>query len=713
MPGQDPSAGNGARRQEGGQPPWQQAREQLRAWWAVPVVRRTTIAVTAVVVAPVALLALVFAYYFLTADVPTAAAATHPDPTQVLDASGKTIGQIDPTEVGRDVDVSALPDHVVHAVLAAEDRDFYGHGGISVAGTTRAFFANLRSGAIEQGASTIDQQYVGLVDHTGRSYLGKLREAATALRLDDRYPKDRILQMYLNSVPFGRQANGIDAAARTFFAVPATKLDVNQAATLAGMIAAPSAYDPEQHPDRTRKRRDYVLDGMATKGWIDRTTATEVASSPLPKLSAPPTTKQGSDAYFVDAVRSQLPDLLGDRYSGDVASGLVVHTTIDARLQQLAQQTLRERISSQPDGGAIVSVEPATGAVRALVGGTDPERQRFNAATKAVRQPGSSFKPVTLAAFVAAGNSPKTRFKAPETYPVQGSDGEHEIHNYSGHGWGVVDVHKATVHSINTVYMQLAEKVGLDQVVQTAHDLGIRSDLPAVPTLALGAGGVTPLELSSVYATLAAQGVHRGPFLVTKVETPDGEVLYEHETTDEPVLDQNTAAVVTDTLTDVVRSGTGTAADIGRPVAGKTGTTNDYRDAWFAGYVPQLATVVWVGNLDNSPMDKVTGGSLPAEVWSAYMSQALQGVPVQGFPAPDLAGLSTSEGVPPPPPPPPSPAPAPSPSGPPSPSASPSPSTSPTVVPTAPTTSPSPSSSPSSSPSPSGEATVLPGSGDG
>ncbi len=304
-------------------------------------------------------------------------------------------------------------------------------------------------------------------------------------------------------------------------------------------------------------------------------------------------------------------------------------------MQRLAQETLRRHLSESPDTGAVVTVDPASGEVRALVGGADFADQPFNAAVQARRQPGSAFKPVTLAAFVEDGRTPNdSRYDAPAQLEV----GSETVANFGGSGFGRLSVREATVRSVNTVYMQMIEDVGASEVADLAGDLGITSELPAVPSLTLGTGEVTPIEMASVYATLAANGTHRTPTLLRSVEEPDGDVIHEPDPDERRVLSEQTAAQVTDVLADVVERGTGTPAQIGRPVAGKTGTTDASRDAWFVGYTPQLATAVWVGNADNASMGEATGGGLAAPIWSEYTRAAMEPLPVVDLPTADTAG---------------------------------------------------------------------------
>jgi penicillin-binding protein 1A len=565
------------------------------------------------------------------------------DPTVVLDADDELVQTLERAAVRENVSLDDLPSHVPDALLAAEDRRFYEHRGFSIRAIARAAYANLRAGEVVQGASTIHQQYVALaVADIDDSFAGKFREAAVAAKLDDEFDDDRILEMYLNSVPFGRTAYGIQAAARTYFDVDAADLDVEQAATLAGMIAAPTAFDPERNPEGAAARRDFVLDGMATMGALDRDRAEELVGTELPELRTEPLFTLGPDAYFLDVVRDQLPELIGDDV--DVSSGLTVRTTLDPRAQQLAHDHLQDHLGDAADSGAIVSIDPATGAVRTLLGGPDYAEQQFNVAMDGRRQIGSSFKTFALAELVARGYDPdETEVDAPREHTIETDTDTVTVGNYSGQGYGEVSVRRATRDSINTAFVLLADSLGHDEVAEMAVRLGIEQEIAAVPSTVLGTPDLSPLEVTAAYATLSAEGVRNAPYLVEQVERHDGEVLYEHTPDPEEVLSVDEAAVITDVLVDVVTQGTGTAADIGRPVAGKTGTTNDFRDAWFVGYTPELATAVWVGNQDNSPMDGVAGGSIPAATWGTYVAAVLEDTDVRGFPSPDTSGLEPFE----------------------------------------------------------------------
>ncbi|MDP9021176.1 MAG: transglycosylase domain-containing protein, partial [Actinomycetota bacterium] len=605
-----------------------------------PTVRRlasgSTLASAVVSVAALGTLAVAYAG----AHVPPAAGAL---PTVVVDVEGRELGSLR-AQAHDPVAVDELPAHVVHAVLAAEDRSFRRHHGISIRGSLRALWANLTAGTVEQGGSTITQQYVGLL--TGQLRPGwreKVEEALISLKLERQLDKDTILQRYLNTVYWGRGAYGIGAAARTYFGVPATQLDVNQAATLAAMIAQPEQLDPARVPHTLNVRRVSTLRGMSAQGWLPAAAADDAIAAGVPGALRGNAVAHDVGPYYLDAVREQLAAQLGEDAP---FTGYQVQVEMDLELQRLAEQVVADHLDAQADSGALVAIDPRDGGVRAMVGGPDYARQPLNTAVQSRRPAGSAFKPFTLAAFVEAGYAPSSRFRAPREIDVEVPGPDVTVANYARSSYGVQTVREATTTSTNTVYMQMVATVGPEAVVDVARRAGIRSELPAVPTIALGVGDVSPLELATGYATLAGGGVLTEPRLIRQVVAHDGTVVRRDQPRHTRAMEVRTAQVVTDVLTRVMESGTGKAADIDRPAAGKTGTTNAHRDAWFAGYVPELVTVVWYGNLDNSPMDRMTGGALPAETWAAFMSAALDGQPTGDFPTPDLTGLRSIDRMP-------------------------------------------------------------------
>ncbi|MEX2549907.1 MAG: transglycosylase domain-containing protein, partial [Nitriliruptoraceae bacterium] len=571
----------------------------------------------------------------------------------VFDIDGEEVGGL-ASETGReDVDLAELPSHVPDAVLAAEDRGFYDHRGISVTGIARALFTNVRAGEVQQGGSTITQQYIkNATQRPEQTYQRKVEEAALAIKLEQAYEKDEILGFYLNTIYWGRGTYGIEASARTFFGVSASELSVNQAATLAGIVAAPEAFDPLENPARADERRRFVLNGMVETGALSRAEADQLIDEGLPEVTEQRGLDRGPNAYYVDAVRRELaarPEFA----QGELFRGLRIYTELDQSMQVAAQETIATAIADGPsDTGAIVSIDPQTGGVRALVGGPDIDQQPFNTAVRSIRQVGSTFKPFTLQAFIEAGRSPETRFAAPAEIEID--DAQEPIRNFAGSSFGEQTVRQATASSTNTVYVQMQEEVGREAVIDAARRAGLpreraeevfpteREDGPTMNPLAgltLGQSAFTPLELTSAYGTYAAEGFHARPRLVVRVEDTDGRAIFTPGPREDQAVDVQVARAVTDVLAQVVSSGSGTAAALDdRPAAGKTGTTNEGRDVWFAGYVPQLATTVWLGNLDNTPIeaDNATGGGLAAPVWRTYMLRATEGLEVQGFTEPSL-----------------------------------------------------------------------------
>jgi 1A family penicillin-binding protein len=618
-----------------------------------------------------------------------------PQTTFVLDRNGKLITTLH-AEVNRVVvPFDQIPDVMKNAVIAAEDKDFYHHGGVSYFSIIRAGWADLTHGRIEQGGSTITQQYVKNV-YTGnkRTFGRKIKEAILAVKVDHKYSKDEILGRYLNTVYFGNGAYGVQAAAQMYFGIPARKLNLLQAAALAAVIPAPAVYDPVDHPDAAKVRRNSVLQKMADQGYITQEEADSLQDEPVKVRLRPEVAHKF--AYFVSVVSKALQDTYG--YAETFTGGLRVTTTLDSRMQRAAEQAVASHLPAKSDpAAALVAIDPRTGAIRAMVGGRDFTRAKFNLATQAHRQAGSAFKPFTLAAAMEQKISLKSMWQGPSEITIDdprcaNPDGTPwNVHNYADEESGTFELTDATAHSVNTIFAQLVVAVDPTNVVDMAERMGIRSELQPVCSITLGTQPVSPLDMTTSYATLAARGVLHSPFTVAAVKSTDDHINDTYKPKEgERALRRNDADLVTFALQAVVERGTGTAADIGRPVAGKTGTAQKFVDAWFCGYTPQLAACVWVGYPKGEiPMENVEGyssvfgGSIPAAIWHDFMSAAMQGQPVVDFPEPSFEGydefpegaISSPEPAPspspkPPPPPPPSVEPSPSESPPPEPSPS-------------------------------------------
>lgn len=539
-----------------------------------------------------------------------------------------------------------IPQFVRDAVVAIEDERFYSHSGVDLIAIARALWADIRSGGYVQGASTITQQFIKNAFITDEKTIDrKVREAALAYQLEKKWSKEKILDEYLNIIYFGEGAYGLQAAARTYFGVDSSQLTIAQAALLVAVPKSPSNYSPRRNPEAALGRRELVLNKMFQQGYLSSGELQEALAEPL-RLAPPRTATDVRFPYWVELVREQLVSRYG---SGTVLQGgLRVYTTIDPRMQEAAEGAVADVLNEPGDpAAALIAIDLHTGGIVAMVGGADFGQQQFNLATQGRRQPGSSFKTFVLTAAVEQGVSPATTYQSgPVTIELPGDDW-----NVKSKDVGPVTLAEATASSINGTYARLIMDVGPEKVVETARKLGIRTPLQPNPAIALGGLtiGVSPLEMAAAYGTLATGGDRLSgsvgfdsddplaPIAIARVERADGELLDENKLVRTPALDPRVAYVVTDILRGVIAHGTGRAADIGRPAAGKTGTTQEYRDAWFVGYTPDIVAAVWVGYPDEQKEMNdvhgitVTGGSFPAEIWAAFMAAAHDGMEPHDF----------------------------------------------------------------------------------
>ncbi|HYM32465.1 MAG TPA: penicillin-binding protein 1A [Candidatus Cybelea sp.] len=547
----------------------------------------------------------------------------HPSVT-LIDGNGATYATFGDL-YGEFIPVDQMPKVVPEALLATEDRRFFHHFGIDPIGLARAVFADLRAGHLVQGGSTITQQLAKNVFLTpDRTLKRKVQEVLLALWLEHKFSKDQILSLYLNRVYFGAGTYGVDAASERYFSKSARDLALPEAAMLAGLLKAPTRYGPITNPTGARERASLVLDRMAAADFI--TTDQAKAAKAHPAVAIQPKVPLRNSRYFADWVLEGI-----DEYAGRGWSDLVVVTTLDMKLQADAERAVEGVLAKSGEArdvsqAALVALGP-DGAVRAMVGGRDWRDSPFNRATQARRQPGSSFKLFVYLAGLEAGLSPES---AAVDSPI--SVGHWSPKNDSNHYYGETTLREAFAHSMNSVAVQVAQQVGLETVIAMAHRLGITGELPEVPSVALGTGEVSLLELTGAYDVVANGGMGVIPYGIAEIRTRDGQVLFRRQGGGPGrVLPERVDRQMNELLTAVVESGTGHAAMLDRPAAGKTGTTQDFRDAWFVGYTSNLVAGVWVGNDDGEPMKRVSGGTIPVKIWHDFMAAGTAGQPVEAL----------------------------------------------------------------------------------
>ena len=557
----------------------------------------------------------------------------------IYDVKGRLLTRLH-GEANRDVvPLEEISPELKKAVLAMEDSHFYQHQGINPTSIARALVVNLRSGEIEEGASTLTMQLVKNVFLSPeKTFSRKLAEAVLALRMEQVFTKDEILEMYLNTIYWGHNNYGVETAAQSYFQKSAEELNLAEATMMAGLIQAPEQYSPFVDYAATKQRQATVLNRMEEIGWITSQTADSAIDEPL--LVGKPTAWEESKLPAVtQAVKAELNEQFGKEAATE--GGLRVQTTLDYFFQQMAREIVKNANQELRRRGlnshqiALVAVDPRTHFVKAMVGRVNYQNSQFNRALNARRQPGSSFKPfVYYTAFASGKYTPSSTIK---DTPVKYRDGSgyYRPRNYGGGFAGTMSLRQALAQSQNVPAVKLGQKVGLNNVIDVAKKLGMESPLQPVVSLPLGSVGVTPLEMAGAYATFANNGWHSDTTFIVRVTDSQGNVLLNNQPDPKLVLNQWAVASLNSVLQDVIQSGTGTKAQIGRPAAGKTGTTTSERDVWFVGYVPQLATAVWIGNDNYQPLGSdVTGGGFAAPVWRQFMKKALVEEPVQQFPSP-------------------------------------------------------------------------------
>lgn len=557
----------------------------------------------------------------------------------IYDIQGKLLASIH-GEANREViPLDRISPHLKRAVLASEDSHFYDHHGINPSGVGRALIVNLAAGGVREGGSTITMQLVkNLFLSQRRAFTRKLAEGVLAIRLEQILSKDQILEMYLNQVYWGHNNYGVQTAARTYFDKSAVNLNLAESAMMAGLIQAPEEFSPFANMRLAKQKQREVLGRMLDLNWISQEEHDNALQQEL-KFGRIRSFQGSALPYVTNAVAQELATKFGREAL--LKGGMRVQTTVDAQFQMMAEQTVSKWHKNLSGQGlrnnqiALVAVDPRTHFVKALVGGVNSRASEFNRATQAQRQPGSAFKPfVYYAAFATGKFAPDSIV---QDTPVRYRDGSgwYSPRNYDGSFKGPMTIRTALAQSRNIPVIKLGMTIGMNKVVEVCRTLGITSPMEPVTSLPLGAIGMTPLEMASAYATFANYGWQSPPTVMARVTDSSGNILLDNTPKPQLVLDQWAAAATIDVMRAVVSEGTGRGADIGRPSAGKTGTTSSERDIWYVGTVPQLTTAVWVGRDDNRPLARgATGGGMVAPIWKEFMEQALKGVPSENFKPP-------------------------------------------------------------------------------
>ncbi len=562
------------------------------------------------------------------------------DNTVTIKAADGTILQQQGPATRQHLQLKEIPKPLIQAFIASEDRRFYQHSGVDYQGIVRASFANLRSANVVEGGSTITQQLARILFlEQERSLWRKLKEVRLSQKIEQKLSKEQILERYLNLVYLGEGAYGVADAASVYFSKPVNKLTLPEMAAIAGLAPAPSLYSPAVNNAAALQRRNLVLQRMEDDGVITPVAAAAAKIAPLEIKPSLPKRLQVQAPYFTTYIQKELPKYI----SQDVlaAGGLTVETTLNPQWQKIAEKAVQETVERNGrwqrfEQAAMVAIDPRNGEIKALVGGKDFGKNQFNRVTQAQRQPGSTFKGFVYTAAIATGISPyKSYLDAP--YIIEG----YEPKNYNRDHRGWLTMRDALTASINTIAVKVLLDVGFQPTIQLAHQMGIKSQLKPTYSLALGSSEVNLLELTSAYGTLAAGGMHTEAHPIRRILNRSGEVLYAAKYQPKRVVDQNSAAIATWMLQNVVQAGTGRPAQLNRPVAGKTGTSDESRDLWFIGYIPQLVTGVWLGNDNNKPT--FGSSSTAAAAWQQFMLPAVAKMPVENFPEkPKLVGRKGS-----------------------------------------------------------------------
>jgi membrane peptidoglycan carboxypeptidase len=599
--------------------------------------------------------ATLFAIAWFTVSIPDPNAYVNSQSTIIQYSNGTEIGRVG-TQNRQILPLAKIPMRLRYAVMAAEDRNYYANRAFSPTGIARAIFNNVKSGSLNsEGGSTITQQYAKTAFLTpSRTVQRKIKELVISLKLENALTKDQILENYLNTIYFGRGSYGVQTAAQQYFNRNVNQLSIAQAAVIASILRSPGFYDPslsKENQERLENRFAYVIQGMLDKNWI---TEAEAKAAKLPVV-VPRTTSgslSGPKGYIIDAVQKELSKV-GFTQDQLLVGGYVIKTTLEAKAQQSAVDAVNKLTPKKAPENlhtALIAIRPGTGEVVAMYGGKDYVTRQLNDATQSIALAGSTFKPFAIIAGLEAGIPLTSMWNgdSPQTFDDLGKP--YEVSNYGNEGWGQVDLLTATQHSINTVFVPLGMKAGMDKVVDAARRAGIPESVAmiATPSVVLGVASPRVIDVANSYATFAAQGIYAKPYMVTSVTGPNKSVLYQGKPQTQQAFAPDVMADLTYALKSVVNGGTGGAAlALGRPVAGKTGTSQSNASAWFSAYTPQLAAAVALFRDSASEslngiggLTSVTGGTFPARIWTAFMKGALKGEPELSFPAPaNIGGL--------------------------------------------------------------------------
>ena len=561
--------------------------------------------------------------------------------SQIYDTNGKLISTVHSVENRLPVPISKIPKNLQNAFVAAEDARFYQHIGVDPRGILRAVWSNITGGGVSEGGSTITQQLAkNALLSQDRTLKRKIQEAILALQIEQKYTKNEILELYLNEIYFGEGAYGVQSAAMVYFGKNVENLSLEECAMLAGIPKSPNYYSPLNNLKAATGRQATVLDQMVKYEFIDTKTATKARTTQLKLMprTSQSDSKTTTASYFIDYVIQNLID----KYGADALykDGLKIYTSLDLDMQEAAEEAMKKLPDGKTDGngikqpqGALIAIDPHTGLIKAMVGGRGTDQ--FNRAVLAERQPGSAFKPFVYLAAIESGMTPSSMI---DDSPI--SFGDWSPMNYeSGSFRGLVSLRTALEQSLNVPTVKLANQVGVDKPLYYAQQMGISTLVLQGSTndrnLAMALGGlsrgVTPLELASAYGVFANQGIHVVPTAIVKIVDRNGKVLEQYTPREKAVINERSAYILTDMMRGVLTRGTGTNANIDRPAAGKTGTTSDYKDAWFVGFTPDLVAAVWIGYDNDGYLNGITGGSTPATIWRSFMTKALASTPSSDF----------------------------------------------------------------------------------